>query len=270
MTDATPASPVAVADHRHDGLSWRESGKGPPVIFLHGLGGTRSAWGSQLRGLADQFRCIAWDMPGYGDAAPLTPLTYRGIAQRVVDLIDAVGAERADLVGLSFGGMQALHTAINFPQRVGRLVLADTSPAFGMDGTTKEDWTRDRLAPLENGGTPADGAERVIDLITGIRLTGEIRAEQIQCFSEISPEGFRSAVECLPTNDIRSQLQSIEHPSLVIVGELDKETPPSYAAVLNDGLPNSRLEILPGVGHLSPAEAPDAFNALVRDFLLTR
>jgi len=257
-------------DHRRAGLSWREAGVAAdlcPVIFLHGLGGTRSAWGPQLRGLSSTFRCVAWDMPGYGDADPVRPLTYRRIAERLVDLIDVLDADRADLVGLSFGGMHALHTAINFPDRVRRLVLANTSPAFGMDGTTREDWTRDRLAPLENGGTPADGAERIIDAIAGRPLTGPIRAETIGCFSEISAAGFAAAVECLPDNDVRDQLSGIDHDALVIVGDLDRETPPSYAEVLHAGLPNSRFELLDGVGHLSPAEAPERFNDLVRSFL---
>lgn len=250
------------------GSSWREIGTGPLVIFLHGLGGTRNAWGPQLRGLSQSFQCVAWDMPGYGDADPVEPLTYFGIAERLVALIDELGAQTAHLVGLSFGGMHALHTAINFPGRVGRMVLANTSPAFGMDGTTREDWIRDRLAPLQDGGHPSDGAERVIDLIAGHRLTGQIRAETIGCFDQINPQGFRAAVHCLPDNDVRDQLPGIAHDSLVIAGELDRETPPSYAEVLNDGLSNSRLELLADVGHLSPAEAPERFNSLVSQFLL--
>ncbi len=209
-------------------------------------------------------------MPGYGDAEPLAPLDFPGIAARLVDLLDVIDAETADFVGLSFGGMHALHAAIGHPERVGRLVLADTSPAFGMDGTTREDWMRDRLAALENGGTPADDAERIVDAVTAVALTGQIRDETIGCFSQISPEGFRAAVECLPTNDVRDQLQEIRNPALVIVGELDRETPPSYAQVLHDGLADSRFEVLDGIGHLSPAEDPDRFNKLVVEFLNER
>ena len=66
----------APIDHVGGSIAWRELGDGPPVVFLHGLGGTRVSWGPQLRGLSDQFRCIAWDMPGYGDSEPLEPLTY--------------------------------------------------------------------------------------------------------------------------------------------------------------------------------------------------
>lgn len=237
------------------------------MLFLHGLGGTRTAWGAQLRDLSSTFRCVAWDMPGYGDAEPVRPLTYRRIAERIVDLIEAIGADQVDLVGLSFGGMHALHTAIEFPDSVRRLVLSNTSPAFGMDGTSREEWMKDRLASLENGGTPADGAERIVDMLAGSPLAGRIRAETIGAFDDISPDGFRAAVECLPDNDVRGQLGDIGQPALIIAGELDRETPPSYAEVLHAGLVDSRLEVLARVGHLSPAEAPDRFNLLVSDFL---
>ena len=254
-------------DHTGGTVAWREAGDGTPVIFLHGLGGTRSAWGPQLRALSDQFRCIAWDMPGYGDSAPLEPLTYAGIADSLVALMDELELDAPDLVGLSFGGMHALHTAIAHPDRVGRLVLADSSPAFGMDGTTREEWTAARLAPLDRGETPADAAEFVVDMITATPLTGEIRSETVAAFGEISARGFRAAVDCLPTNDVREMLADIEHETLVIVGELDEETPVSYAKVLSDGMPNAELVILDGVGHLSPAEDPARFNDQVRRFL---
>lgn len=247
--------------------AWRESGDGPPVVFLHGLGGTRVAWGAQLRGLSDQFRCIAWDMPGYGDSAPLVPLTYRGIADRFVEFLDELAIERADVVGLSFGGMHILHTAIHHPDRINRMVLADTSPAFGMDGTTRQEWTSARLEPINAGASPADAAEAVVDAISSVTLTGQIRHETIAAFGRISPQGFRAAVQCLPDNDVRAELAAISHEALVIVGELDEETPVSYARVLADGLANARLHVIKGAGHLTPAEAPDEFNALVAGFL---
>jgi len=258
---------VDARDFIDAGLAWRESGTGPPVVFLHGLGGTRTAWGAQLRGLHEHFRCIAWDMPGYGDAEPVEPLTYRSIAKRLIALLDELEIEQADLVGLSFGGMHALHTAIQHPDRVRRMVLADTSPAFGMDGTTAEDWITTRLAPIEAGHALADAAPAIIDAITAVRLTGQIRDETIAAFGQIPADGFRAAVQCLPTNDVRDLLGTLEHRSCVVVGELDEETPVSYAKVLADGLANAEFHVFQGVGHLSPAEAPTEFNQVVIDFL---
>ncbi|MFT7601083.1 MAG: 3-oxoadipate enol-lactonase [Acidimicrobiales bacterium] len=206
-------------------------------------------------------------MPGYGDAEAIEPLTYPTIARRLVDLLDMLGLETATLIGLSFGGMQALHTALEFPDRVSRLVIADSSPKFGIDGTTSEDWTRSRLEPIDSGGTPADSAELIIDAITEVRLAGAARAEIVESFGRISPRGFRAAVACLPTNDVIDRLGDIQQPTMVIVGELDKETPIHYSQLLVDGIPNSRLHVIPGVGHLTPAEAPREFNQLVAGFL---
>ncbi|WP_423983490.1 alpha/beta fold hydrolase [Ilumatobacter sp.] len=262
----------AHVDRVDRGLAWRESGTASegelPVVFLHGLGGTRTSWGAQLRGLADGFRCVAWDMPGYGDSDALVPLTYDGIARRVVDLIDLLDVDQVDVVGLSFGGMHALHTALAFPGRIRRMVLADTSPAFGMDGTTREGWIASRLAVLDAGGRPGDRAEQVIDAITASPLVGRVRDETIDSFGRIGADGFRAAVMCLPDNDVRADLHRIRHDVLVVVGELDQETPPTYAQALHDGLVNSRLEVIDDVGHLSPTEAPGRFNRLVRDFLV--
>ena len=260
----TPAHPT---DHQTETIAWREAGAGEPVIFLHGLGGTRTSWGPQLRGLSDRYRCIAWDMPGYGASAPLEPLTYRGIAERLVEMLDHFEIDAATLVGVSFGGMHGLHTALEFPDRVGRLVLADSSPAFGIDGTTRHEWTRARLDPIDAGGSPADAAGMIIDSITAKPLTGEIRAETILSFSRISARGFRAAVDCLPTNDVRDRLERITQPTLIMVGELDEETPIAYSQLLAEGISDSELRILPGVGHLTPAEAPEVFNSELTNFL---
>lgn len=206
-------------------------------------------------------------MPGYGDSDLLRPLTWEGIADRLVGLLDQLQVATVDLVGLSFGGMHALHTALRHPERVRRLVLADSSPAFGMDGTDADVWMRSRLDPLNAGVSLADAAPAIVDAITASPLTGLIREEVVGAFGEIPVEGFRAAVECLPTNDVRPQLGDIGQPTLVIVGELDEETPVDYARILADGINRSRLEIIEGVGHLSPSEAPARFNGLVTDFL---
>lgn len=248
-------------------IAWRETGAGPPLVFLHGLGGTRTAWDPQLREFADRFRCIAWDMPGYGASAPLATLTFPGIADSLAGLLDTLEVESAHLVGLSFGGMHALHTAIRHPGRVRSLVLADTSPAFGLDGTPAQDWQAARLAPLEEGLAPADFAGRSLDAICAQALEPALRRRLVESFGRISPAGFRAAVECLPTHDVRGELGAIAAPALVIVGAEDRETPVTYAEALSAGLPDATLEVLEGVGHLSPSEAPARFNRLVAEFL---
>lgn len=247
--------------------SWRECGSGDVVVFLHGLGGTRTAWEPQLEALADRWRCVAWDMPGYGTSPAVVPLTFETIATAVVRLLDDLGADRAHLVGLSFGGQHALHTALASPERVRSLVLADTSPAFGLDGTDPDEWRRARTDALDAGLTPADIAEPVLASVTGPRFGGRELERTIASFGRISSDGLRAACACLPTHDVRDRLAEITCPTLVVQGELDQETPLAYAQMLASGIRGARLEVIPGVGHYTPAEDPVAFNRVVRTFL---
>ncbi len=248
-------------------LAWRELGRGDAIVFLHGLGGSRLAWEPQLRSLADTWRCVAWDMPGYGDATPLGSLTFPAIADAVARLLDAIEVDQAHLCGLSFGGQHALHTALAHPDRVASLVLADTSPAFGLDGTDPDEWKRERLGQLDAGVTPAEMAETVIRSIAGPDLSEDPLAEAVAAFGRISSDGLRAACECLPTHDVRDRLGDISAPTLVIAGELDRETPLEYSELLVEGIAGAQLAVIDGVGHLTPTEAPKRFNTLVRDFL---
>lgn len=264
MTRATGSGPV---DDVVGTIGIRTAGDGPPVLFLHGLGGSRTAWEPQLAALSGTFRCIAWDLPGYGVSDPIVPLTFEAIADAAAGLLDHLGIECADVVGLSFGGHQAQHLALGHPERVRRLVLADTSARFGADGTDVDEWKRRRLDPLDRGVTPAEMAEGVVDAITADGFDGVERTRAVAAFGRIPSDGLRAAVECLPTHDVVDRLGEIAAPALVVVGELDEETPVAYAEVLAERVPNAELRVIPGVGHLTPAEAPDEFNALVEGFL---
>jgi 3-oxoadipate enol-lactonase len=251
-------------------VAWREAGAGPTVVFLHGLGMTRTGFDPQLAALADRFRCVAWDMPGYG-ASPLpdSPLSFGALAAAVDGLLDTLEVADAHLVGLSLGGMVALHATLEHPRRVRSLALLDTSPAFGLDGTQPDAWRRARLAPLDEGVTPAAMAEPVLRSIMAPGVADDVVAGGAASMGRISPDGLRAAVECLPTHDVRARLGEIHVPTLVIVGELDEETPPAYAQALADGIAGAELSVVPGAGHISNLEAPAAVNALLGSHLDT-
>lgn len=240
------------------------------ALFLHGLGGSRTAWDPQLVDLAGAgYRCAAWDMPGYGcSAPPPVPLTFEVLADACVTWMDAINAESAHVVGLSLGGMVAQHVALRHPRRVRSLVLMDTSPAFGLDGTTTaESWLAQRLQPLREGGTPATMAARVLRSIMAGDVSDDVIADAVAAMSRIPPAGLAAAVRCLVTHDTRARLHEISAPTLVIVGEHDEETPPAYAAHLAANIAGARLEHVAGAGHISNLEAPAAVNRLLRQFL---
>jgi 3-oxoadipate enol-lactonase len=249
-------------------VAWREAGSGPLVLFLHGLGTTRSGFDPQLEALAERYRCVAWDMPGYGASPPpAAGLTFPLLADAVAGLIDTLGETQVHLAGLSLGGQIALHTALRHPRRVRSLALLDSSPAFGLDGTDAETWKRLRLDALDAGQTPASMAARVMHSIMAPGVAEGALAAATASMARISAEGLRAAVECLPTHDVRERLGEVGAPTLVLVGEYDEETPLSYARALAAGIPGALLQIIPGAGHVSNLEAPEAVSAALRAHL---
>ena len=212
----------AVVEHQRAGLAWREEGTGDAVDFLHGLGGTSTAWTEQFDALASNHRCVAWDMPGYGASDPPDPrreLKFESFADRIVDLLYLLAVERADLVGLSLGGMHALHTALRHPDRVLRLVLTNTSPRFGLNGTTPDEWTASRLAVLDDGTTLRELAPAVLDGLVASPLPPARRDGLIESFARIPESGFRDAVACLPSHDVLDRLGEIRSLSLIHISE---------------------------------------------------
>lgn len=245
-----------------DTFAWRESGAGELVVLLHGLGGSRISWEPQLATIGRSRRVVAWDLPGYGAAAPLPdePLTFRALADAAADFIAALGADRAHVVGISMGGMIAQYLAAWHPQRVRSLTLLSSSPAFGLDGTRPDEWRAARLAPLDQGLEPVDFADRVLRAISGPHITSDAMAGQKAAMARVTGAALRRSIDCLVTHDSRPLLPSIQRSTLVMVGELDEETPVQYSQYLVDHLPHGQLVVVPDAGHLLNVESPDVVN----------
>ena len=261
---------IVAESHDHDEVpvAWRESGPAtlPTALFLHGLGGSRTAWEPQLEALSEVRRCVAWDAPGYGASkqAP-EPLTFDALADVAMGLLDRLAIDRADIVGMSFGGMIAQHLALHHPGRVRTLALISTSPKFGLDGTRPDEWRAARLAPLDAGVAPKDMARAILTALAAPDAEQAAIQQAVRAMERVPAAGLRSAIECLVTHDTRERLKEIQAPTIVLVGERDAETPVAYASALADGIPGARLTVIPGAGHLLNVEAPDAVNAALLD-----
>lgn len=247
-------------------IAWREAGEGSLVLFLHGIGMTRNGWDAQIAGLADAHRCVAWDLPGYGASEPLGEFSLAAAADAAARLIDHLRGP-AHVVGLSMGGMIALELALRHPEAVRSLGLVDTSPAFGLDGTDPDAWRAARLAPLEAGARVEEFAEPVLRGVMAPDPDPAAVTAAVASMLRVPVSGLMQTVAALPAHDVRDRLDRIDAPTLVVVGELDEETPPSYAQALADGIAGARLAIIPGAGHLTPFEAPAALTALLREHI---
>ena len=252
-------------------FAWRESGNGELIVLLHGLGGSRISWEPQLAALSANHRVAAWDLPGYGASAPLPgdSTTFPALAHAVTDWIAALHRTSAlhdgpaHVVGISMGAMIAQYLAAWHPEYVRSLTLLSTSPAFGLDGTSPQKWQAARLAPLAAGQQPADFADRVLRGLAGPNIDEATLDSQRNAMARITGPALQRSIECLITHDARPLLAGITAPTLVMVGESDKETPPTYAHVLSEGIPHAWLQVVPAVGHLLNVEAADVVNAAI-------
>jgi 3-oxoadipate enol-lactonase len=247
-------------------------GSGPLVLFLHGIGGGHLAFAPQLETFAEAgYRAVAWDMPGYGHSDPIEPYTFKGLAERCIDLIEALAARRGQqvtLVGHSMGGMVAQEVMARRPELIQNLVLCGTSAAFGRaNGDWQRQFVDQRMAPILAGQTMAELARQLVPAMAGPRALPEGLRLAEHCMAGVSPGTYRRALEALVTFDRRTELARVSVPTLLIAGEKDPNAAPDVMRKMGQHIVGSRLAVMPGIGHLMNLEAPDDFDHLLLDFL---
>lgn len=240
-----------------------------PLAFLHGVGGGHGAWDDQLAFFSARgYRAFAWDQPGYGDSPLVEPYDLERIAAALQTTIQRELGEPAVLVGHSMGGFVAQETYARHPESVRALVLCFTSAAFGGSGS---DFARDfiaaRIGPLDAGRSMADIAAVVMPTMRAARSNPEglVRAERLM--AAVRPQTYRKAVALLTTFDRRALLPEIRVPTLLIAGSDDKTAPASVMQRMAARIPGAEFAALEACGHLGPMDQPEAFNAVLLDFL---
>lgn len=245
-------------------LAHDDRGTGRPLVLVHAFPLDRRMWQPQLGPLAAVARVLAVDLPGFGESPPpREPFTIDSAADAVRDFLDAKGVtDRVVLGGLSMGGYVALAFARRHPDRLAGLILADTrSEPDDAAGKAK----RDEMIALANSA----GAAGVIDQMLPKMLARKEAAETVRSIAASqSGAAVAAALAALRDRpDATASLAAIAVPTLILVGEHDAITPPSMAQSLAAKIPGSTLATIPGAGHLSNLENPDAFTAVVRDFM---
>lgn len=258
-----------------------ELGEGPPVVFVHGLSGSWPNFLEQLPAFAADHRVLALDLPGFGHSPmPSERITISGYARLLDRLMGELGIDAAALVGNSMGGFIAAELAIAFPQRVERLVLVS---AAGI--STHNDPRTMRAVPalrraervLAAGGawfaSKSDAVARRARLRQATlnvvvrhpgRLPGALAAEQLRGAGK---PGFIQALEAIIGYDVRARLPEIACPTLIVWGDHDMLINVRDADVFAELISDSRRFVFEDTGHMAMLERPDAFNALLRDFL---
>jgi 3-oxoadipate enol-lactonase len=241
---------------------------GAPVVFLHGIGGAAQAWGPQLAALADDYRAIAWDMPGYGGSAPLPDVSIASLAEALSDFLAQLGLERPVLVGHSIGGMIVQQFLADRPSAARAIVLAQTSAAFGRpDGEWQCDFIAARLGPLDRGSTMASLAAGIVGELVGDDPDPEGLALARACMAAVPEASYRAMVRALLGFDLRAALPRIAVPALVLAGSNDTNAPAPMMRRMAERIPGAAYVCLDGVGHLANLERPAAFNRALRVFL---
>ena len=250
------------------GLTYAQRGQGAPLVFLHGIGGDAACWRPQLEAFSESNRAIAWNMPGYGGSAPLPEMTFSGLAESLLRLLDRLEVERAHVVGHSMGGMVAQEFAATWPDRLRSLVLVATSAAFGRpDGDWQRDFLASRFGPLERGRSMADLAPEIVASLVGEAPDSTGVTQAIRSMAEVPEATYRAALHCLLSFDRRDALAQIEVPTLLLAGERDQTAAVAVMEKMAARIPQARCLVLPRAGHLANLEQPVLFNRALGDFL---
>jgi pimeloyl-ACP methyl ester carboxylesterase len=250
----------------------RKGAGGTAVVLLHGVGGGKEMWPTQLDALAGAgYLAIAWDMPGYGETPAIAPYGMAGLADSLGTLLDTLRDNRIVLLGHSMGGMVAQEAYAAFPERIAGLILAGTSAAFGKpDGAWQQGFLRARLAPLDAGRTMAEIAPTLVAGMVGEAPDPAGAKLAVEIMSRVPGETYRAALGALLAFDRRGALPGIRVPVLLIAGERDPNAPPDVMRKMEQAIPGAEYVELAGCGHLACLEQPAAFNDAVLEFLARR
>jgi 3-oxoadipate enol-lactonase len=253
-------------------MRYLEAGSGWPVVLLHAFPLSADMWRPQLERAPDGWRLIAPDLRGFGPAAreqtATGPTTMDDMAMDVVALLDTLELERATVGGLSMGGYVTFALFRRAPERFLRMVLADTrSQADTADGRE----ARRTMMDLVRREGPGAVAQQMLPKLLGEttrRTNPGVEATVRRLIEANESAGIAGAIEAMMERpDSTPLLENIGLPALIVVGAEDTLTPPADSESMNRQLRRSHVVTLPGAGHLSSLEAPDAFSMALANFL---
>jgi pimeloyl-ACP methyl ester carboxylesterase len=231
----------------------------PPLVLVHGAGGTLTHWPPQVRRLP-RTAVYALDLPGHGKSAGPGYTTVEAYADVVARFIEALGLPPAVLAGHSMGGAIVQDVALRYPDKVAGLALIATG-------------ARLKVAPLILDGLYGAFDETVTQIagfVYSPRVDPEERAAYLAHLQGTDPALLHGDFAACNAFDARPRLAAITQPALIICGTEDRMTPPKFSRYLHELLPDSELHLIEDAGHMVMLERPDAVADLIQDFLERR
>jgi len=260
--------PFAVVGAGADAINLHYRSDGDPalpcLILSNSLGTALSMWDAQADALSDRFHVLRYDTRGHGlsETGP-GPGDIARLGRDVLALLDHLGIARAAFCGISMGGLVGQWLAVHAPQRIERLVLANTAASIGSPAAWQ---ARAALVRADGMDAVADGAAaRWFTPEFAARETGVV-ARLVHGLRDQSPEGYAACCDALAGADLRGDVASITAPTLVIAGEFDPVTTVADAAWLAGRIGGASTVTL-AASHISNIEAGDRFTDTVRRFL---
>jgi pimeloyl-ACP methyl ester carboxylesterase len=248
-------------------LYYEERGEGPALLLIAGIPAIANDWLTVAEPLSASHRVISYDNRGSGGSTVTPgPYTTRQLAGDAIALLDRLAIERADVFGMSMGGMIAQEMALGWPERVGRLVLGCTHA--GLAHATPQPRESARAFALQTD----DWALRMRTLAPFAFASG-IDPALLRAFIEKKsgdiqdPAGYAAQIQAVLAHDAGERLGGIGSPTLILTGDDDRVIPASSSDFLHERIPGARLELIAGSGHLFFVEKPAETLDLLRAFL---
>lgn len=232
------------------------TGRRPPLLLLHGAGGTHMHWPAALRRLPD-WNVYALDLPGHGKSDGPGRDSIAAYGEVVYRVVQALELERIVLVGHSMGGAIAQEFALHYPSRLAGLVLVGTG-------------ARLRVAPSILEGIRSDfpaAARAITDGVHAPDAPAQLKRIYLQRYMENDPQVLYDDFYACDQFDRRADVARIETPTLVVCGSADAMTPAKFSQSLVQSLPHAHLTLIPGAGHMVALEASEETTAAVEAFL---
>ncbi len=250
-------------------LAYRDEGSGNPVVFLHAFPLNQTMWDKQVAEFASSRRVITLDWRGFGESGlNSTQSSLPVFADDLAELLNVLGIEKATICGLSMGGYAAFAFYRKFAERVNALILCDTRATADTEEAKQGRYEMVELARTKGASAIA---EKMIPKLLGATTLKSFpgAASHVRSMIEAAqPEGIAQSLIGMARRDDSTELLShINCPTLIIVGDEDTLTPPADSGKMAQTIAGSRLEVIPGAGHLSNLERPAIFNQAVGDFL---